>query len=197
MSCWALECGQCLLRGQAARRPDSASLKPKAGAGPKKGMQLGKARKANDFLESLRAEGEVIQVGCAGTCMHMPPLANLQAPCSLLSTFTPISLGVCLKACLGVPDGEPAGWHAKRLVDLQCCERDATLPCSVGKGCLLRLSMLLLGQPVVQVLSLSGRHADGVEHAARRWTTARPRPAALRRRRPWRRPSPGSPSRCC
>ena len=43
-------------------RPDTSSLKPKAGAAPKKGMQLGKARKANDFLESLRAEGEVIQV---------------------------------------------------------------------------------------------------------------------------------------
>ena len=43
-------------------RPDASSLKPKAGAAPKKGMQLGKARKANDFLESLRAEGEVIQV---------------------------------------------------------------------------------------------------------------------------------------
>ena len=45
-----------------ACRPDTSSLKPKAGAAPKKGMQLGKARKANDFLESLRAEGEVIQV---------------------------------------------------------------------------------------------------------------------------------------
>lgn len=37
------------------------SLKP-AAAGPRKGMQLGKAKKANDFLDSLRAEGENIQV---------------------------------------------------------------------------------------------------------------------------------------
>ena len=73
-------CGQWLLRGHATRRPDSASLKPKAGAGPKKGMQLGKARKANDFLESLRAEGEVIQVGAARTCLHAPSPATLQAP---------------------------------------------------------------------------------------------------------------------
>ncbi len=33
---------------------------PKA-TGPRKGMQLGKAKKANDFLDSLRAEGEIIQ----------------------------------------------------------------------------------------------------------------------------------------
>jgi hypothetical protein len=39
-------------------------LKPQAGA--RKGMQLGKAKKANDFLDSLRAEGENIQV-------HLPP----------------------------------------------------------------------------------------------------------------------------
>lgn len=51
-----------ILRVLRARRPDTSSLKPKAGAAPKKGMQLGKARKANDFLDSLRAEGEVIQV---------------------------------------------------------------------------------------------------------------------------------------
>lgn len=36
------------------------------GRGPSKGMQLGKAKKgASDFLESLRAEGDVFQVGGA------------------------------------------------------------------------------------------------------------------------------------
>jgi hypothetical protein len=33
--------------------------------GPKKGMQLGKAKKANDFLDSLRAEGELVDVDTA------------------------------------------------------------------------------------------------------------------------------------
>ena len=79
-------CGQCLLRGHALRRPDSASLKPKAGAGPKKGMQLGKARKANDFLESLRAEGEVIQVGCAPHMHAHASLFELHALCTTASS---------------------------------------------------------------------------------------------------------------
>ena len=45
-------------------RPEAATFgaaKPEA-ARPKKGMQLGKAKKANDFLDSLRAEGEVVEV---------------------------------------------------------------------------------------------------------------------------------------
>ena len=42
-------------------RPEVAPAAGKA-SGPRKGMQLGKAKKANDFLDSLRAEGEIIQV---------------------------------------------------------------------------------------------------------------------------------------
>ncbi len=47
----------------AARRPEPSTFgAAKAeGARPKKGMQLGKAKKANDFLDSLRAEGEVVE----------------------------------------------------------------------------------------------------------------------------------------
>lgn len=41
-------------------RPEVAPAAGKA-SGPRKGMQLGKAKKANDFLDSLRAEGEIIQ----------------------------------------------------------------------------------------------------------------------------------------
>ncbi len=43
-------------------RPESASTNLKPQTGPRKGMQLGKAKKANDFLDTLRAEGENIQV---------------------------------------------------------------------------------------------------------------------------------------
>ena len=48
-------------------RPEAATFgaaKPE-GARPKKGMQLGKAKKANDFLDSLRAEGEVVEARTA------------------------------------------------------------------------------------------------------------------------------------
>ena len=43
-------------------RPEPSYFgKAEAKKGPSKGMQLGKAKKgANDFLESLRAEGEVV-----------------------------------------------------------------------------------------------------------------------------------------
>ena len=63
------------------RRPDTSALKPKAGAAPKKGMQLGKARKANDFLESLRAEGEVIQVSTRHGTPALHPRDPCWAPC--------------------------------------------------------------------------------------------------------------------
>jgi hypothetical protein len=50
-------------------RPETAA-KPAAERGPRKGMQLGKARKANDFLDSLRAEGEIIQVISPCVLLH-------------------------------------------------------------------------------------------------------------------------------
>ena len=46
--------------GAMRARPEVAPAAGKA-SGPRKGMQLGKAKKANDFLDSLRAEGEIIQ----------------------------------------------------------------------------------------------------------------------------------------
>lgn len=49
-------------------RPESASTSLKPQTGPRKGMQLGKAKKANDFLDTLRAEGENIQVSSPLTC---------------------------------------------------------------------------------------------------------------------------------
>ena len=49
-------------------RPESASTGLKPQPGPRKGMQLGKAKKANDFLDTLRAEGENIQVDSPFTC---------------------------------------------------------------------------------------------------------------------------------
>lgn len=48
----------------------------KTAAGPRKGMQLGKAKKANDFLDSLRAEGENIQVP-RPSALPPPVLADL------------------------------------------------------------------------------------------------------------------------
>lgn len=49
--------GGCILR-----RPEPSYFgKAEAKKGPSKGMQLGKAKKgANDFLDSLRAEGEMV-----------------------------------------------------------------------------------------------------------------------------------------
>lgn len=50
---------------QSYNRPETSSFAsaPKAtNKGPSKGMQLGKAKKANDFLESLAKEGEVVEL---------------------------------------------------------------------------------------------------------------------------------------
>mmetsp|Transcript_17379 Transcript_17379/g.43669 ORF Transcript_17379/g.43669 Transcript_17379/m.43669 type:complete len:512 (-) Transcript_17379:3269-4804(-) len=43
-------------------RPEPPAPKPAANRGPAKGMQLGKAKKTNDFLETLAKEGEAVEV---------------------------------------------------------------------------------------------------------------------------------------
>lgn len=43
-------------------RPEPPAPKAAASRGPAKGMQLGKTKKANDFLESLAKEGEVVEL---------------------------------------------------------------------------------------------------------------------------------------
>ncbi|CAL5218817.1 g546 [Coccomyxa viridis] len=103
-------------------RPDTSSLKPKAGAAPKKGMQLGKARKANDFLESLRAEGEVIQVdnGAAATSSAAPSAGVTPAiPSEPISLLLKESVIVILQKDGGVDNMEVQGTIALQVQDEQ------------------------------------------------------------------------------
>lgn len=50
--------------GPSSSRPEAPPARPAASKGPSKGMQLGKAKggKANNFLESLAKEGEVVEL---------------------------------------------------------------------------------------------------------------------------------------
>ncbi len=65
-------------------RPAAAPTGPK---GPSKGMQLGKTKKANDFLESLAKEGEVVE-------LEVPkPAGGVSAVTANLST-EPVSLAI-------------------------------------------------------------------------------------------------------
>ncbi|KAG2435159.1 hypothetical protein HXX76_007243 [Chlamydomonas incerta] len=66
------------------------SVRPVAPAGPKgpsKGMQLGKAKKANDFLESLAKEGEVVEI-------EVPKPTGGVAAVTVNTATEPVSLAI-------------------------------------------------------------------------------------------------------
>ncbi len=53
--------------GGSSRPEPAPSRAPPAGKGPSKGMQLGKAKKTNAFLETLAKEGEVVELEAPST----------------------------------------------------------------------------------------------------------------------------------
>ncbi|KAK9915694.1 hypothetical protein WJX75_002778 [Coccomyxa subellipsoidea] len=100
-------------------RPDSGRVDLKPQAGARKGMQLGKAKKANDFLDSLRAEGENIQLDSGVGLSTGPAASTMSAP----PPGEPISLAleekllVVLNKDGGVENMEVQGTIALQVLD--------------------------------------------------------------------------------
>ncbi|KAL3154827.1 hypothetical protein ABBQ38_011369 [Trebouxia sp. C0009 RCD-2024] len=105
-------------------RPTDAAGKP-----AKKGMQLGKAKKANDFLDSLRAEGEVMN-----NVEAAPAAAGVAAP--LVVPSEPVSIVVDEKLMVvlnkdgGVESMEVNGGMALQVLN----EEDSRLKVSISAG---------------------------------------------------------------
>ncbi|CAL8470044.1 g9586 [Coccomyxa elongata] len=100
-------------------RPESASTNLKPQTGPRKGMQLGKAKKANDFLDTLRAEGENIQLD-TGVGLSAGPAASTIAapvPSEPISLVLEEKLLVILNKDGGVENMEVQGTIALQVLD--------------------------------------------------------------------------------
>lgn len=117
-------------------RPDTSFFgKAEAKKGPSKGMQLGKAKKgANDFLDSLRAEGELVDTnngytkdsgGAAG-----PPAAK--APTDPLSIAAEEKVRAVLNNNGGVEELEVNGTISLQVVSVVPAATGSHYPSSLS-----------------------------------------------------------------
>lgn len=104
-------------------RPGAEGAKP-----AKKGMQLGKAKKANDFLDSLRAEGEVMNVEAAPAAVGVA--APMIVPSEPVSIVVDEKLMVVLNKDGGVESMEVNGGMALQVLN----EEDSRLKVNVSAG---------------------------------------------------------------
>ncbi|KAK9809010.1 hypothetical protein WJX72_007862 [[Myrmecia] bisecta] len=99
---------------------------------PSKGMQLGKAKKANDFLESLRAEGEVVEVDNG----HAAAASSARGPAAVVAPSEPISIVVEEKLQVALnKDGGMENMEVQGTMSLQVLlEQEAWIKVAITSG---------------------------------------------------------------